>query len=148
MRRTMRSLIRDERAQAYVEFLMLLPLVLLLIAGVIFFGRVLYTQIALDNAAYDGVRAGIASLNSGREQQQAELAARWTLAGYHLDPQPARVQVGGFPGGRGHLLSCRVAYTVYVGDILFVDRFFPGAGVPLSSTASGQIERYKSRWAN
>lgn len=142
-----RRFIRDNRGQAYIEFLLLLPVALLLIAGVIFFGRVLYTQIALDNAAYDGVRAGIASLNSGREWQQAELAARWTLAGYHLDPHDARVQVGGFPGGRGNLLSCRVDYTVYVGDILFVDRFFPEAGMPLSSTASGQIERYKSRWA-
>ncbi|MBU0495607.1 MAG: pilus assembly protein [Chloroflexi bacterium] len=143
----MRRMIHNEQAQAYIEFLMLLPVALLLIAGVIFFGRVLYTQIALDNATYDGVRAGIASLHSGRESVQATQAARWTLAGYHLDPGDARVQVGGFLGGRGNLLSCRVDYTVYVGDIPFVDRFFPAAGVPLSSTASGQVERYKSRWA-
>ena len=144
----MRRFIHDERAQAYIEFLMLLPVALLLIAGVIFFGRVLYTQIALDNAAYDGLRAGIASLNSGRESYQATQAARWTLAGYHLDPQPAQVQIGGYLGGRGNLLSVRVGYNVYVGDILFVDRFFPGAHITLSSTAQGRIDQYKSLWSN
>jgi Flp pilus assembly protein TadG len=144
----MRRFIHNERGQAYLEFIILLPLVLLLIAGVIFFGRVLYVKIALDNAAYDGSRAGVESLNTGRELQQASNAARWTLAGYHLDPGAARVTVGGFTGGRGNRIWCQVAFNVYVGDIFGLEHFYPYLTVPLASTAYGQIEQYKSRWAN
>ena len=144
----MRRFSRGERGQAYLEFIILLPVVLLLIAGVIFFGRVLYVQIALDNAAYDGMRAGIASLNTGRELQQANAATRETLAGYYLDPYAARIAVGGFTGGRGNRLWCQVAFNVYVGDIFGLEHFYPSLTVPLAATAYGQIEAHKSRWAN
>jgi len=146
MRRIARGLAAGPAGQAYIEFLLLLPIALLLIAGVIFFGRVLYVQIALENAAYDGLRAGIASLNSGREVQQAQDAVKWTMAGYHLDARDARTQVGGYLGGRGHLMFVKVDYYVTVGDILFVDRFFPGAYIPLGAVAYGRIDEYKSLW--
>ncbi|MBU0493818.1 MAG: pilus assembly protein [Chloroflexi bacterium] len=138
----------SERGQAYLEFILLLPVVLLLIAGVIFFGRVLYVKVALDNAAYDGVRAGIESLSAGREHEQATLAARSTLAGYNIDPRPAQVHVGGYLGGRGNRLYCQVQYNIDVGDILFLEVFYPDLSVPLSATAYGQIEKHKSRWSN
>lgn len=45
-----------ERGAAAVEFALILPILLILVGGVIDFGRLYYTQIQLANAARDGVR--------------------------------------------------------------------------------------------
>ncbi len=44
-----------ERGQAYVELVMVLPLFLMVIAALIFFGRVLYVKIALERATMPAV---------------------------------------------------------------------------------------------
>src|SRR5579859_1395033 len=54
-RRPARSAIRD-RGAAAVEFALLLPLLLLLIFGIIDFGRALNAQITLTQAAREGAR--------------------------------------------------------------------------------------------
>ncbi|WP_251046553.1 TadE/TadG family type IV pilus assembly protein [Arthrobacter sp. ISL-85] len=46
----------SERGAAAVEFAILLPLLLMLVLGVIEFGRAYNTQLTLTNAARDGVR--------------------------------------------------------------------------------------------
>ena len=53
--------VRTERGAAMVEFAILLPLFLLVIAGIVDFGRAFFTQIALSNAAREGARAAIVS---------------------------------------------------------------------------------------
>lgn len=45
-----------ERGAAAVEFALILPILLVLVGGVIDFGRLYLTQIQLSNAARDGVR--------------------------------------------------------------------------------------------
>jgi Flp pilus assembly protein TadG len=47
---------RRERGAAAVEFAIILPILLMLVGGVIDFGRLYWTQIMLSNAARDGVR--------------------------------------------------------------------------------------------
>lgn len=54
-----RSRRRGERGAAMVEFAILLPLFLLIIAGIVDFGRAFFTQIALTNAAREGVRYAV-----------------------------------------------------------------------------------------
>lgn len=46
----------SERGAAAVEFAILLPLLLMLVLGIIEFGRAYNTQLTLTNAARDGVR--------------------------------------------------------------------------------------------
>lgn len=53
---TQRSRTARERGAAAVEFALILPILLILVGGVIDFGRLFYTQIQLSNAARDGVR--------------------------------------------------------------------------------------------
>lgn len=55
---------RRERGAAAVELALLLPVFLLVIAGIVDFGRALFTQITLTNAAREGARAAVVSTMS------------------------------------------------------------------------------------
>ena len=69
-----------------MEMALLLPLLLLLVFGIIDFGRMLYTKITLTEAAQTGARAG-AIFGQARGEDQAKLAA----AG--LNPSPGELFV-------------------------------------------------------
>ncbi len=58
-KRTCPSANRKERGASAVEFALVLPLLLLVVAGIIDFGRALYTQVMLTNAAREGARAAV-----------------------------------------------------------------------------------------
>jgi Flp pilus assembly protein TadG len=65
---------RDERGAAAVEFALVLPVLLLIIFGIIDFGRMLYTKITITEAAQTGARAG-AIFGQAKGEDQAKLAA-------------------------------------------------------------------------
>ena len=65
-----------ERGAAAVEFALILPLLILLIGGIIDFGRAYFTQIELTNAAREGARAAVVSTAS-----TADIEARANAAG-------------------------------------------------------------------
>lgn len=50
---------RSERGAAAVEMALVLPVLILLIGGIVDFGRAYYTQIILTNAAREGARGAI-----------------------------------------------------------------------------------------
>ena len=50
---------RRERGAAAVEFALLLPVLVLLVGGIVDYGRYFFTQLQLTNAAREGARAGI-----------------------------------------------------------------------------------------
>lgn len=52
-------MVRSERGAAAVEFAIILPVLLLVIAGIVDFGRAYFTQIELTNAAREGARAAV-----------------------------------------------------------------------------------------
>lgn len=52
---------KRERGASAVEFAILLPVLLLVIAGIVDLGRFLFTQISLTNAAREGARAAVVS---------------------------------------------------------------------------------------
>ena len=62
-----RAQIRGSRGAAAVEFALLLPVFLLVIAGIVDFGRAFFTQITLTNAAREGARAAIVSTVSAAD---------------------------------------------------------------------------------
>lgn len=63
-----------DRGAAAIEFAIILPLLLLVIAGIVDYGRAFYTEIALTNAAREGARAASVSTMS-LSQVQARTAA-------------------------------------------------------------------------
>jgi hypothetical protein len=50
---------RGQRSQAIVEFAIVAPILLLLVFGIIDFGRVIYTYVTLDQAVNEGARAAV-----------------------------------------------------------------------------------------
>jgi TadE-like protein len=50
---------RGQRSQAIVEFSIIAPILLLLIFGIIDFGRVIYTYVTLNQAVNEGARAAV-----------------------------------------------------------------------------------------
>jgi Flp pilus assembly pilin Flp len=64
-----------ERGASAVEFALILPLLLLVIAGVVDFGRALFTQVILTNAAREGARAAIFTSATPGPQVRATKAA-------------------------------------------------------------------------
>jgi len=53
------SLISRERGSVAVEFVILLPLFLLILAGIVEFGHLWYVRYAIGNASREGARAGV-----------------------------------------------------------------------------------------
>ena len=56
MVRLLRRVWRDQRGQSLVERALVLPLLLLLLAGIVDLGRAFYSHIAITNAAREGAR--------------------------------------------------------------------------------------------
>ena len=133
-----------EKGQAYVEFIIVLPLLLLIIAGIIGFGQLLYTKLAMEAAAWSAARHAVATLNVERGVGQAYQAARYTLQGFGLDPDRAQADVTVWgQWGRGTQVQVRVCYQV------------PSPPVPLGGAIAPTmmcaqqtmpVYRWKSKW--
>ena len=59
------SLLRNDRGQALVELAFVLPILLMLVFGVIEFGRIYSAQLELNHVAREGARMG--AINAGEE---------------------------------------------------------------------------------
>lgn len=145
MKRFVRGL-HDQRGQAYIEFILILPLILLAIAALIFFGRVLYVKIALDMATYDACRAAVESMQGADGLAQGQTAGQNTLRGFNLDAAAAHVSIA--PQGawqRGTRVQCQAGFNLYVGDIPLVTAF-AGRNVNLQSNSWSRVETWRSYW--
>ncbi|GAB3490949.1 TadE/TadG family type IV pilus assembly protein [Flexivirga lutea] len=68
-----------ERGASIVEFAIVLPLLLLLIGGMVDFGRLFYTEVMLTNAAREGTRAAMYG-NSPTTRATAALSGKVSSA--------------------------------------------------------------------
>jgi uncharacterized protein (UPF0333 family) len=139
----------QEAGQAYLEFLLILPLLLALIAGILYFGRVLYAKIAVDNAAYDCVRTAAEAMQQDGAQgrYQGETVAINTLEGFYLNRRGGSAAVA-YPGswGRGQEVACQVRYNVSLGGVPFVEWLDVPRQLLIQSTTHLRVEEYKSQW--
>ena len=116
-----------ERGQALAELAVVLPLVLILVSGIMFFGRMLYTALAIDAASFDGARAAVETLTRTRGPDQGVQAAALTLSGYYLDPTAASINVVPLTAwDRGSAVLSHICYNVRVDDIPLVRWFSAG----------------------
>ena len=140
----------SERGQASVELLLVIPVLFFLIIAVVFFGRILYTRIALDSATYDCARSAVESLRRERGTEQGAYAGWNTLEGFYLDASDAEFGIQHTIGYgrwyRGTDVTCYARYNVRVGDLPFAGLLYPGQAVPLYSQIRLQVERYASFW--
>ena len=144
IKRVLRWLRRRERGQSYVEFVIALPLFMIMIAGVTWYGQALYTRLAVDAAAWSGCRHAIASLNPQRGQMQGSLGARHTLSGFGLNPDSAQVHIMNWgQWNRGTQVQVQVCYNVPAPPVPWGDVFSPAQ---VCAQQKMPVYQYKSRW--
>jgi Flp pilus assembly protein TadG len=80
----------DERGQSLVEMALVLPLLLLLVAGIIDLGRAFNNYIIITNAAREGARAASHFPNN---PGLIEAAVRQEAADSGLDPEAIRITI-------------------------------------------------------
>lgn len=134
----------SERGAAATEFVLILPILLLIIAGIMGFGQLLYTKLALEGAAWSGARHAVATLNQDRGIHQAYLGTRYALAGFGLnaDKAQANVTVWG-QWGRGVQTRARVCYTVPSPPVPFGEVFAPQQ---ICAAQTLPVYKWKSKW--
>ncbi|WP_139005774.1 TadE/TadG family type IV pilus assembly protein [Arthrobacter crystallopoietes] len=83
--------VRSERGATAVEFALVLPVLLLLLLGIVEFGRVYNAQMQLTAAARDGAR--VMSINSVPSQAAADAKAATIASAIALHPDIATDQI-------------------------------------------------------
>jgi hypothetical protein len=127
---------RHERGVALVEFAMVLPLLLVLVFGIIDFGRAFQTWITLTNAAREGARLGTVSQDAQAVVQRCQSTAG--VSGVSCS-------VSGLPGMTGQDVTVTARYTLrFITPIGSVISLLGGQGLQtsfnMSSSATMRIE--------
>ncbi len=139
-------LTHNPQGQALIEMLIALPVLLLILAAVIGFGRVLFVGLAVDQAAFTGGRYAAESLNPYQAAYQAYRASAMNLTANGLDAESMAWQLDAAGWQRGCAVTNRVGVAVPVGDIPLAPLLFGGDRVTLWQGATFRIERWKSKW--
>jgi Flp pilus assembly protein TadG len=135
MKRRASSRKRSDRGTAAVEFALMVPVLLLIVFGIIDFGRALNAQISLTGAAREGVR--LAALGDSNAVIEARVAA----AAPSLSGVTTTV-VASCPAGAGPAEDAQVDVSYrfqFITPIGAIASFIGGAslGAPIVLTAQG-----------
>jgi len=128
-----RDVQRDQRGSTIVEFALVLPVILLLVFGMIEFGRVLNAQVIIRNAAREGARVGSVGKSAG------DITAVVQSMTSTLGNDAATISVTNAQGDSGERVVVHIDYTVNVVTPL-ISVFFGGSDVPLSAESSMRLE--------
>lgn len=128
---------RDQTGQALVEMALVLPVLLLLLMGIIEFGRIFNASLVVTQAAREGARTGAV----GGSDEEILAAVRSAASG--LDQKRLQVVIepqesGDGTRNRGDQLTVRVDYTVPLVTPL-LSEFIPDP-YPLSALTVMRVE--------
>lgn len=134
---------RREDGTAAVEFVLVAPALVLLLAVVIGAGRVVTTKSAVLSVAREAARAAAEAPDAASAFSVAESRAREVAVGLGLDA--SRLVLEQDPGtfARGEAYVVRVTYRVQLADLPAFG-FLPGS-FAVSARHAELTERYKSR---
>ena len=124
--------IRGEKGQSLVEFALVLPVLVLLVIGMIEFGRVLNVWLIVGNGAREGARYAAVGLSEAKVIQKVKDFCPT------LDPGSLVIEVTGAQGPRGTPVTVRVEHAI---DIIPLFRpMFPENPFPVSAEAVMTLE--------
>jgi len=105
---------RCERGQALVEFALVVPILLLLVVGLVEFGRAWNTKQVLTDAARESLRSSVVANPSFTTADMRGLIDQALLRAA-LDPQRAAVNIEGFKTGTGSPARIQIDYEYNFG---------------------------------
>lgn len=129
----MKSL-KNQKGQALVEFAIVLPILLMLVMGIIQFGMMLNSYLAIENASREGARAGIVG------STDAEIESLIIASSPSLDPADLTVTLTPSEANRssGDTLTVTVTYN-YKFTIPIISNLFNNGKI-LTGQTSMRIE--------
>ena len=98
---------RDERGQALVEFALVLPILLILVLGIIEFGRAWNLHQTITHAAREGARMA-AMFDADVTQTEVETEVENSIRASGFNPADADITFDGFKAGRGEVVTVRI----------------------------------------
>jgi len=134
--------IKREDGTAAVEFVLVAPALILLLAVIVGSGRVVTTKSAVLSVAREASRVAADAPDLETAKQLGLDQAREVASGLGLDPSRLRItQTGSFERGSPYEVS--VSYQVQLGDLPAFG-FLPGS-FTVAARHTELTERYKSR---
>jgi hypothetical protein len=132
------------RGQGLVEFALVVPLFLILLLGMVEFGRAWMTKNILTGAAREAVRLAAVQVDFPTSQDNAVTRATAVLNSAGIAVPPAAVQVIQYETPEpGLQVTVSYPFPLIVGGSFGLGRFFGGGStIPLSSETSMRRERY------
>jgi Flp pilus assembly protein TadG len=127
------SALRSKKGAAAVEFALILPILLLLVMGILEFGRVLHTYLVVVNAAREGARYAAVGTS------KADVILKVKQSCPSLEPGLLTIDVTNAQGPRGQPVSVRVMYPVKIMTPLF-ERVFSNNPFPVRAEAVMRLE--------
>lgn len=145
---TVYGLLSDERGlSAILEFLLVVPLFMLLLALALLVTKVRPAQVTVAAAARSCARQAVTTLDQAQGLSQAGQAGLAVLQARHLNPALATVRVTPLGAwGRAAEVECRVTYTVPLHQVPLLALFSPRSEIPLVAAYRLRVDPYKSRW--
>ena len=130
VRKAVRSIRATETGQSLVEFAMVLPLFLVLLFGLVDFGRAFYSWILITNAAREGARTGAVQKDWASMQSAAYNSICNPYPGScSLDTSKMVLTSNGVQGARGSEVSVNITYAfAYATPLGNLVALLPGGG--------------------
>ena len=132
------------RGQGLVEFALVVPLFLILLFGMVEFGRAWMTKNILTGAAREAVRHAVVQTDNVLSESVAKARATEVLNSAAIGVPPAVVTMNQYDSPEP-TLEVRIDYQfpLIIGGNFGLGRFFGGGStIPLSSRTSMRRERY------
>lgn len=130
---------RNEKGQGLVEFALVLPLLLLLLLGIIQFGIIFSSQIAITNAAREGARVAAVGANNGEIRDRINSS----IGGHIFLPQLEDANIV-YPASNlveGDEVTVTISGVQLKLIVPVPDVFVPGSVIMLSGQASMRLEQ-------
>jgi len=117
--------INSEKGSVFIELALVMPILILLVAGIVQFGFLLNAKIAVNSASYEAARAATLSDDPESDAVNSVLAyASSTLPGWNFDERlSAKIDISGT--SPGDMVQVEVIYKVPV----FFSKIFPFSGI-------------------
>ena len=109
LRRTRRPK-HSQRGIALVEFAIIMPLALLVLAGIVEIGMMMHRQKLLSTAVRDAARYGVVAVFPRHSDEEIRARVRESLHDHGMHATGTKIEVEGASGEAGQMLTVRVQY--------------------------------------